>query len=275
MKYRKPTSPGQRGMVVSDFSDLIKPKRKKRLVVAHHRFVGRSRGKITVRHKGSGAKRLYRLVDFKQDKFDISATVLHLEYDPNRSARIAFVQYKDGEKRYVLATQDTKPGDEIMSSEKKIALINGNRMPLKHITIGTFVHNIELGHNRGGMLARSAGAYGKVAAQEGASTHIIMPSSEVRIIQNDCLATVGVASNASHSEEVIGKAGRNRHKGIRPTVRGTAMNPVDHPHGGGEGRAPIGMPHPKTPWGKPALGVKTRDRRRYSNRLIVQRRRKK
>lgn len=262
-------------MVVSDFSDLSKPKRKKRLVVAHHRFVGRSRGKITVRHKGNGVKRLYRLVDFKQDKFDVPAKVLHLEYDPNRSARIAFVQYKDGEKRYIIAAQDMKAGDEILSSENKIALVNGNRMPLKYITVGTFVHNIELGRNRGGMLARSAGSFAKVAAQEGTSTHLIMPSSEVRIITNDCLATVGVTSNISHSEEVIGKAGRNRHKGIRPTVRGTAMNPVDHPHGGGEGHAPIGMPHPKTPWGKPALGVKTRDRRRYSNRLIVQRRKKK
>lgn len=273
VRKRKPTTPGQRGMILTDYSSLHSGKPERSLVHAWNRSVGRSKGRITMRHKGGGEKKLYRMVDFRQDKFDIPGTIIRLEYDPFRSAFIALVHYKDGEKRYILATESMKEGDTIVSSQKRIPLKEGNRMPLRHITIGTFVHNIELAQGRGGEMARSAGSYAKVLAQEGKYTHLVMPSSEVRMILHDNFATVGAVSNGSHREQVLGKAGRTRHRGIRPTVRGSAMNPVDHPHGGGEGRQPLGM-NPKTRWGKPARGVKTRKRTKMSSKFILQRRKK-
>ncbi len=273
VRTRKPTSPGQRGTILTDYSSLHTGRPVRSLVHAWKRSVGRSRGRITTRHKGGGEKKLYRVIDFRQDKFDIPATVVRLEYDPFRSAFIALLQYKDGEKRYIVAYEGAKEGTMIVSSQKKLPLKEGNRMPLGFITIGTFVHNIELAPGRGGEMARSAGSYAKVLAQEGKYTHLVMPSSEVRMILCDNLATVGVVSNGSHREQVFGKAGRMRHRGIRPTVRGSAMNPVDHPHGGGEGRQPLGM-NPKTRWGKPARGVKTRKRTKMSSKFILQRRKK-
>lgn len=227
-----------------------------------------------MRHKGGGAKRLYRVIDFLQDKFDIPGTVVQIEYDPYRTARIALIKYGDGDRRYILAADGMKAGDAVLSSAKKIAEIPGNRMPLKDITVGTFIYNVELTGGKGGALARSAGSYAKVLAQEGKYTHVGLSSSEVRKIVRENFATIGIVSNTTHREEVLGKAGRSRHKGIRPTVRGSAMNPVDHPHGGGEGRAPIGLKYPKTKWGKPARGVHTRNRHKYSNVFIMQRRKK-
>lgn len=275
MRYSKPTTPGRRQMVFPDFSQLAPSGSSERsLMRSWRRSLGRSHGKITTRHKGAGAKKMYRIIDFLQDKFDVPGTVVHIEYDPFRTARIALVKYADGDKRYILAAEGMKTGDHLISSQKKLPAKAGNRMPLKHMTVGEFVYNVELKRGRGGALARSAGGYAKVLAQEGIYTHLGLRSSEVRKVHNENLATIGTASHAAHGEEVIGKAGRNRHKGIRPTVRGSAMNPVDHPHGGGEGRAPIGLKYPKTKWGKPARGVRTRNRKKYSRVFIVQRRKK-
>lgn len=276
MKHLKPTTPGQRGAVLTDYSVLTGKRKVKKLVTSFKRSFGRSRGSITVRHKGGGSKRLYRIIDFKQDKLNIPATIRALEYDPNRTAFIVLLHYDDGDKRYILATDDMKMGDKVIASEKRIATAPGNRMPLRHFPIGSFVHNIELALGRGGALARSAGSSAKVLAHEGKHTHIQMPSSEVRKVLSTGYASSGVVSNASHEEENLGKAGRARWRGIRPTVRGSAMNPVDHPHGGGEGRAGIGLRRgPKTPWGKLAYGVKTRRKKKYSNMFIVSRRKSK
>lgn len=274
VKKVKPTSPGRRGMILPDFSDLTKKKPEKSLTKFVHRKKGRSKGRITVRHKGGGAKRKYRDIDFKQSAVGSKLNVVALEYDPNRTARIALVRNQHGAKSYILAGEETKTGDKIEVNVKS-PIRKGNRMQLKSIPIGILVHNIELNPGRGGQIARSAGNYAKILAHEKGKTMLKMPSSETRTVSSDGFATIGAVSNFSHREEVIGKAGRSRHKGIRPSVRGSAMNPVDHPHGGGEGRSPIGMKYPKTPWGKHALGVKTRKKKRYSNKDIIQRRIKK
>ena len=273
MKRLKPTTPGRRGMVVTDYGVLTKKKPEKSLTGFLHRKRGRSHGKITIRHRGGGSKRLWREIDFMQNKVGENLKILALEYDPNRTAFVALVRNQYGKKKYILAYDGVKVGDTVQVADRA-QVNNGNRMRLKNIPIGTFVHNIEIVEGKGGQLARSAGAYAKILAHEGGYTNLVMPSTEVRKVESDGFATIGQVSNSSHSDEVIGKAGKNRLRGKRPRVRGSAMNPVDHPHGGGEGRAPIGLKHPKTPWGKPALGVKTRKRKKYSDRLIVKRRKK-
>ena len=261
-------------MILPDFSVLTKKEPEKGLSGFVHRKKGRSKGRITVRHKGGGAKRLYRFVDFKQNKIGANLKVVSMEYDPNRSAYIALAMDQNGQKSYILAWEGLKVGSTIKVAEKA-DLKKGNRMPLGSIPVGTFVYNIELHPGRGGQMARSAGAAAKVLAHEGDKTLLALPSSEMRNVASASLATIGEASNAAHREEVIGKAGRSRHMGKRPHVRGSAMNPVDHPHGGGEGRAPIGLKYPKTKWGKHALGVKTRKRNLRSNKEIVRRRKSK
>ncbi|MYE38499.1 MAG: 50S ribosomal protein L2 [Candidatus Spechtbacteria bacterium SB0662_bin_43] len=270
----KPTTPGRRGMILPDFSTLTKKKPEKKLTKFIHRKKGRSKGKITVRHKGGGAKRKYRFVDFKQSTVGSLLKVLAVEYDPNRTARIALVANQHGRKSYILAGEETETGASV-NVDTKAAFKKGNRMHLGNIPVGTLVYNIEMNPGRGGQIARSAGAYAKVLAHEKGRTMLRMPSTETRTVSSSGFATIGEVSNSSHREEVIGKAGRNRHKGKRPSVRGSAMNPVDHPHGGGEGKAPIGLKYPKTPWGKHALGKKTRKKKRYSNKDIIRRRVKK
>jgi len=255
-------------------SILTKKEPEKRLIFYLKKHGGRgSNGRITVRHQGGGVKRLYRALDFGQEKLDMLAKVVALEYDPNRTAYISLLEYKDGERRYRLVPQDLKVGDEVIISDKAEIKI-GNRMKLKNIPVGTQVFDVEIEPGRGGKLIRSAGAAAIVVAQEGNSTHLEMPSSEIRKISGDCFASIGQVSHAEYRFITIRKAGRVRHKGIRPTVRGTAMNACDHPHGGGEGKTPIGLKHPKTPWGKPALGVKTR-KKKWTDKLIIKRRSKK
>ena len=250
---------------------LTKKKPEKRLLLPLKKRAGRGvTGRITVRHRGRGVKRLYRIVDFGQEKLGIPAKVMALEYDPNRSAFICLLEYQDGEKRYRLAPKDLKVGDEIICQEITEIKI-GNRMKLKNIPVGTQVYNIELEPGKGGKLIRSAGTSAKVLAQEGAFTHLEMPSKEIRKISAECFASIGQVSHPGKRFEKIRKAGRRRLKGFRPTVRGTAMGPADHPHGGGEGRAPIGLKHPKTPWGKPARGVKTR-KRKWTDKYIIKKR---
>lgn len=245
---------------------MVKKLRKQKL-----KTKGRSKGKITVRHRGGGHKRKYRLMDFKRVKFDIPAKILSIEYDPNRSADIALVEYEDGQKFYILAAAGMKKGQEIISAEKA-ALKIGNRMRLKNIPIGTAVYNVEMIPGKGGQIARSAGSSVYVMAHEGKYTHLKMPSGEIRIVQEDCLASIGQVSRPEHGLRKLRKAGQKRWLGIRPTVRGSAMTPRDHPHGGGEGRAPIGLKHPKTPWGKPALGYRTRKKHKKSDKFIIKRR---
>ncbi len=260
-----------------DYGILTKKKPEKSLIFALKKRSGRNnQGRITVRHKGGGAKKKYRLIDFSsgQDKLGAPAKILSLEYDPCRTSFIGLVQYPDGEKRYILSPQDLKMGDEIICNETA-EFKTGNRMKLKNIIVGTPVYNIELVPGRGGQLVRSAGVCARVLAKEGGYVNLAMPSTEVRKISEECFASIGSLSNPERTFVNLGKAGRKRHLGIRPTVRGSAMNPCDHPHGGGEGRTSIGLKHPKTPWGKPALGVKTRKRKKYSNRFIVSRRKKK
>lgn len=276
IKRYKPTSPGRRLSSVDDFSDITAASPLKRLTIAKKRRAGRnSSGKITIRHRGGGAKRRIRLIDFKQNKFDIPAKVEAIEYDPNRNARIARLLYKNGERSYIIATDGLKVNDIIISSKKDIEIKNGNRMPIEFIPTGMFVHNVELIAGKGGELGRGAGTSIKVLGTEGKYTHIKLPSSEVRMIPKECLATVGVVSNLDHKNIRWGKAGRLRHRGFRPSVRGKAMNPCDHPHGGGEGNTPIGLKGPKTPWGKRALGVKTRKKKKASSKMIVARRKNK
>ena len=231
-------------------------------------------GEISVRHKGDGHKRNFRMVDFKQDKCNIPGKVVSIEYDPNRTGFIALINYSDGEKRYILAPQNLKVGDSVVNSELA-ELTPGNRLPLYKISVGQFVHNVELTPKQGGKFARAAGSSVKIMAHDSGLTHLAMPSSEVRKVKSDCLASVGLVSNPENSLINLGKAGRSRHLGIRPTVRGSVMNPCDHPHGGGEGKQGIGLKYPKTPWGKPALGVKTRKKSKISNKYIVKRRSKK
>ncbi len=253
---------------------LTKKEPEKSLTTPLKKKAGRNtRGVITVRHRGGGAKRLYRLVDFKREKHDVKAEVLALEYDPNRSSFIALIKYDDGKKSYILAPEKLKIGQKVISSANRVKPVPGNRMPLKHIPLGTTVSNIELTPGKGGQIVKAAGTYALILARDGQFTHLKMPSGEIRKIKETSMATVGQLSNAEHSNIVIGKAGRKRHMGVRPTVRGKAMNPVDHPHGGGEGRQPIGLKHPKTPWGAPALGYKTR-KAKSSDKFIVKRRKR-
>lgn len=273
LKIYKPTSPGTRGrisLVREVSSEENKPY--KRLLLKKSKTGGRNnQGKITVRHIGGGSKQKYRIIDFKRDKVDIPGKVERVEYDPNRSALIALIAYLDGEKRYILAPAGIKEGDTVIASESADIKI-GNCLSLKNIPPGTIIHNIEMKPNRGGIIVRSAGSSAQLLAKDDEYAHVRLPSLEVRKIPLECKATVGQVSNIDHENIVLAKAGRSRNLGKRPTVRGTAMNPVDHPHGGGEGRSPIGHPGPLTPWGKPALGYKTRNPKKYSSKLILKRR---
>lgn len=274
MKIYKPTTPGRRGMTGIDYSILTKKEPEKTLLRWSKKRMGRAQnGRITVRHKGGGAKKLYRIIEFGQPKLDTVGKIISLEYDPNRTSFIALIQYPDNTKYYILTPQYLKVGDEIIYSEKT-PLNPGNRTKLKNLPVGTMIYNIEIEPGRGGIMVRGAGTAAQVLAQEERYTQLKMPSTEIRRIKNECFASIGTVSNPEHRFVNIGKAGRARLMGKRPSVRGSAMNPCDHPHGGGEGRQPIGLKHPKTPWGKPALGVKTRKKKKASNKLIIQRRRK-
>lgn len=273
IKIYKPTTPARRRTSVLTSGDLTKKKPEKNLIISGKRLAGRNnQGKITVRHRGGGSKKKVRLIDFKRDKFDVVATVAAIEYDPNRNARIALVNYTDGEKRYVIASQELKVGDQIVSSQRLVDFKVGNRMPLSLIPPGMFVYDVELNPGQGGKLARSAGNNIYLMGLDGGHAQLRLPSGEIRLISDQCSATIGSVSNPEFKNIRWGKAGRMRHRGIRPTVRGKAMNPVDHPHGGGEGKHPIGLKAPKTIWGKKALGVKTRKENKKSNRLIIKRR---
>jgi large subunit ribosomal protein L2 len=274
IKTYKPTSPGRRGMSVSTFEEITKTEPEKSLLAPLRKKAGRNvRGKITVRHRGGGHKRRYRLVDFKRDKFGIPARVTSIEYDPNRSARIALLTYADGEKRYIIAPLGLMVGSVLMAGPEAEIRV-GNALPLANIPVGAVIHNIELQQGRGGQLVRSAGTSAQLVAKEGKYAHVRLPSGEVRLIHQQCMATMGQVGNTDHGNISLGKAGRKRHRGWRPAVRGSAMSPRDHPHGGGEGKSPIGMPSPKSPWGKPTLGKKTR-RNKATDKWIVRRRRKK
>ena len=270
IKSYKPTTPSRRHMTVSGFDGIDKKAKPERsLTETLQKSAGRnSYGRITVRHRGGGNKVKYRIIDFKRDKEDMEATVLRLEYDPNRSAFIALVQYEDGEKRYILAPEGLKAGDKVLASANA-DIKPGNCLPIEKIPVGTIIHNIELYPGNGAQLVRSAGTAAQLMAKEGRDAQIRMPSGEVRIIRTNCKATIGQVGNLDHENIQIGKAGRKRHMGWRPTVRGSVMNPCDHPHGGGEGRAPIGRSGPVTPWGKPALGYKTRKGKNPTNKFIV------
>ena len=272
IKTYKPTTNGRRNMSVTDYSVLSKVAPEKSLLEPLKKHSGRnSYGRITVRHKGGGNRRKYRVIDFKRQKFDVEATVKTLEYDPNRSAFIALVEYTDGEKAYIIAPQGIKVGDKIVSGPEA-DIKPGNALPLKNIPTGTFVHNVELYPGKGAQLARSAGIMAQLMAKENGMALLRLPSGELRNVPVACMATVGQVSNTDHENVKIGKAGRKRHMGVRPTVRGSVMNPNDHPHGGGEGKSPVGRPGPVTPWGKPALGYKTRQHKKSSDKLIVKRR---
>jgi large subunit ribosomal protein L2 len=274
VKIYKPTSPGRRGMTSPTFEEITKTEPERSLIVALRKSGGRdAQGKISVRHRGGGARRHLRLIDFKRDKLDIPAKVAAIEYDPNRSARIALLHYADGEKRYIVAPLELGVGDTIVAG-KNVDIRPGNAMPIANIPVGTMIHNVELQPGKGGQLARSAGAGIQLLGKEGDFAQLRMPSGEVRLVRQTCMATIGVVGNLDHSNVKLGKAGRKRHLGIRPTVRGTAMSPRDHPHGGGEGRQPVGLPGPKSPWGKPTRGYKTRNNKK-TDVLIVKRRGKK
>lgn len=271
IKKFRPTSPGRRFMTVSAFDEITKTEPERSLLAPLQRRGGRnSFGRITVRHRGGGHKRQYRIIDFRRNKDNIPAKVVGIEYDPNRSANIALLSYADGEKRYILAPVGLKPGNTVLSGEKA-DIFPGNAMPIRYIPVGTMIHNIELKPGKGGQMVRSAGTSAQLMAKEGAYAHIRMPSNEVRLIHVDCRATIGQVGNIDHENLSMGKAGRSRWLGKRPSVRGSVMNPVDHPHGGGEGRSPIGRKAPLTPWGKPTLGARTR-RKKQSDKYIVRRR---
>ena len=273
-KYN-PTSPARRFMTVSTFEEITTNVPEKSLLEPIKKNAGRnSYGRITVRHRGGGERRKYRIIDFKRNKDNMPATVLTIEYDPNRSANIALVQYEDGEKRYILAPLGLKVGTKIESGEG-VDIKVGNALKIKDIPLGTLIHNIELVPGKGGQLVRSAGNAAQLMAKEDKFAQVRLPSGEVRMIRMDCKATIGQVGNIDHENISIGKAGRKRHMGIRPTVRGVVMNPNDHPHGGGEGKSPIGRPSPVTPWGKPALGLKTRSKKKASNKYIVKSRKDK
>ena len=272
MKHFKAYTPSRRNMTVSDFAEITKTTPEKSLLAKKKKNAGRnSYGRITVRHQGGGNRQKYRLVDFKRNKDNVEATVIGIEYDPNRSANIALIQYKDGEKAYILAPQGLTDGSKVISGEN-VDIKPGNSMPISSIPVGTLIHNIELNPGQGGKLVKAAGQSAQLMAKEGKYAHVRLPSGEMRLILARCRATIGVLGNSEHENVKLGKAGRTRHMGIRPTVRGSVMNPVDHPHGGGEGRAPVGHAGPLTPWGKPALGYKTRNKKKLSNKFIVKRR---
>lgn len=272
MKHFKAYTPSRRNMTVSTFDEVTKKTPEKSLLAKKKEKAGRnSYGRITVRHQGGGNRQKYRIVDFKRRKDNMEATVIGIEYDPNRSANIALIQYQDGEKAYILAPQGLTDGDKVISGEA-VDIKPGNAMPISSIPVGTLIHNIELNPMQGGKLVRTAGQSAQLMAKEGKYAHVRLPSGEMRLILAKCRATVGTIGNADHENVKIGKAGRKRHMGWRPEVRGSVMNPVDHPHGGGEGKAPIGHAGPMTPWGKPALGYKTRNKKKPSNKFIVKRR---
>lgn len=272
VKSYKPTTASRRGMTVLDYSNLTKKKPEKNLVKILKKHSGRNNsGKIMVRHRGGGNKRKYRIIDFKRNKFGVKGAVKSIEYDPNRSCNIALVEYEDGVKNYILAANELKVGDTVESGEKA-DIKPGNALLLKDIPVGTFIHNVELSPKQGGILARSAGISAQLMAKEGKYALIRLPSGELRKVLIVCCATIGQLGNLDHSNVKVGKAGKTRHKGFRPTVRGSVMNPCDHPHGGGEGKSPVGRPGPVTPWGKPALGYKTRKKNKQSNKYIVRRR---
>jgi len=274
LKRFRPTSSGRRFMTVTAFEEITKEEPEKSLLAPKRKKAGRNAyGRITVRHQGGGHKQKYRIIDFKRNKDDVPAKVANVEYDPNRSARIALLNYADGEKRYILAPQGLRLGQQVVSGARA-EIKPGNALALRNIPVGTFVHNVELKPNAGGQMVRSAGNSAQVVAKEGKYAHLRLPSGEVRLVPQECRATVGQLGNVEHVNVSIGKAGRSRWLGERPTVRGSVMNPADHPHGGGEGRAPIGMPSPVTPWGKPTLGYKTRRKKKKSDELIVRKRRK-
>ena len=274
IKVYKPTSPGRRGMSVSTFEEITRSRPEKSLLRPLKKKAGRNfRGKITVRHRGGGHKRRYRVIDFKRDKVGVPGRVTSIEYDPNRSARIALITYADGEKRYIIAPVGLMVGDMVMAGPEAEIRV-GNALPIANIPVGTTIHNIELHIGKGGQLVRAAGTSAQLLAKEGRYAHIRLPSGEVRLVNVQCMATIGQVGNTDHGNIKLGKAGRKRWLGFRPTVRGSAMDPASHPHGGGEGRSPIGMPGPKSPWGKPTLGKKTR-RNKATDKWIVRRRGKK
>jgi large subunit ribosomal protein L2 len=272
VKKFNPTTPSRREMTMPTFEEITTDKPEKSLLVALKRKAGRNnQGKITVRHRGGGAKQSYRIIDFKRNKDSIPAKVTTVEYDPNRSAYIALVTYADGEKRYIIAPVGLKVGDVVYSGSD-VDIKVGNTLPIKNIPVGTIIHNVELQAGKGAQLVRSAGTSAQLMAKEGEYATLRLPSGEMRYVRLECRATIGTVSNLTHEIVNLGSAGRKRHLGFRPTVRGSVMNPVDHPHGGGEGKSPIGHPGPLTPWGKPALGLKTRKHKKYSDRLIVKKR---
>jgi large subunit ribosomal protein L2 len=274
IKVFRPTSPGRRGMSGYTFDEITKNKPEKSLLRARKSKAGRNfRGKVTVRHRGGGAKRQLRIIDFKRDKTGVPGRVAAIEYDPNRSARIALIYYADGEKRYILAPVGLNVDDKVMAGPDA-EIKPGNAMPMRAMPTGTSIHNIEMNKGRGGQIVRSAGASAQLMVKEGEYVLLRLPSGEIRRVRGDCMATIGQIGNLEHQNINLGKAGRKRHMGWRPTVRGSAMSPRDHPHGGGEGRSPVGMPGPKTPWGKPALGYRTRQPK-ASDKMIVKRRGKK
>ena len=272
MKHFKAYTPSRRNMTVLDYSEITKKTPEKSLITTKKEKAGRNaQGKITVRHQGGGNRQKYRIIDFKRKKDNMVATVIGIEYDPNRTSNIALIQYEDGEKAYILAPVGLKDGDKVISGER-VDIKPGNSMPIDSIPVGTMIHNIELNPGQGGKLVRAAGQEAQLMAKEGKYAHVRLPSGEMRLVMAVCKATIGTVGNQEHENVKIGKAGRKRHMGIRPTVRGSVMNPVDHPHGGGEGRAPVGHAGPLTPWGKPALGYKTRKRNHRTNKYIVKRR---
>ena len=271
-KTFKPTTPSRRHMTVADYSGLDKVKPEKGLLDTNKKNAGRNNyGRITVRHQGGGNRQKYRIIDFRRDKIDMPAKVLFIEYDPNRSANIARLEYEDGERRYILAPVGLQRGDVIMSGTGA-DIKPGNALPLQNIPVGTVIHNVELYPGRGAQLVRAAGASAQLMAKENGYAQVRLPSGEVRLVRLDCKATIGQIGNLDHENVQIGKAGRKRHMGVRPTVRGSVMNPVDHPHGGGEGKSPVGRPGPVTPWGKPTLGYKTRSKKNRTDKFIVKRR---
>ncbi|NBI05650.1 50S ribosomal protein L2 [Senegalia massiliensis] len=275
IKKFRPTSPALRQMTVSTFDEITTDQPEKSLLTSLNKKSGRnSQGKITIRHRGGGAKRKYRIIDFKRNKDGVPGKVATIEYDPNRTANIALIHYADGEKRYILAPNKLKVGD-IVESGEDVDIKIGNALPLKFIPVGSTIHNVELKAGKGGQLVRSAGNSAQLTAKEGNYAQVKLPSGEVRMVRIECRATIGQVGNIDHENITIGKAGRKRHMGIRPTVRGSVMNPNDHPHGGGEGRTPIGRPSPVTPWGKPTLGYKTRKKNKKSDKYIVRSRKRK
>ena len=272
IKHFRPYTPSRRNMTVLSFDEITKKSPEKSLLAKKKKNAGRnSYGRITVRHQGGGNRQKYRIIDFKRKKDDMPATVIGIEYDPNRTSNIALVKYEDGTLSYILAPVGLKDGDKVVSGANADIKV-GNCLPIENIPVGTMIHNIELNPGQGGKLVRTAGGEAQLMAKEGTYAHIRLPSGEMRLVLARCRATIGTIGNAEHSNIKIGKAGRKRHMGIRPTVRGSVMNPVDHPHGGGEGRAPIGHAGPLTPWGKPALGYKTRKKNKESDKFIVKRR---